>query len=214
MSPTMLPKGAAALAAMLMMTVLAASPTTGRAGAWDEYVAGGTTVVQDGNGFGNLLDAGGVVCVKRGTGPSVGGGCVPFGHGSSIGVSDDALGTTDVAFQVCLDNDGDGFCAFAPGAGGCADDVYFSHDSSGAFHNPLGPLPTGFRSGCPGGPWQGYVVFLCQGVHVTNVLTGVGHVHAAVHGTITPTTAAGSGFGDFCGLNINNSTVPKPYAVV
>ncbi len=211
MSQTMLPKGAACLTALMLLTLLS-GPTSGSAGVSDTYLAGGTAVVR-GSGA-NVLDAGGVVCVKRADVPSAGGGCVPFGHGSSIAVHDDVLGTDQVAFQVCLDNDGDGLCLFDPGAGGCADDVYFSHDDSGAFYNPLGPLPTGFRSGCPGGPWQGYVVFLCQGVHIENPLTGFGHAHAAVQGTISPTTATGSGFGDFCGATLDNATVPKPYAVI
>lgn len=136
------------------------------------------------------LDNGVIVCSRNG--PGIGGACIPFGQGPSIAVKDAALGSK-VAFQVCIDNNGDSVCS-GPTGSACDDDIFFSHDDKGNFFNPLGPLPGGFRWRCNGGPWKGYVVFLCEGVHNA----GGPHAHTATTGSIAPSPLAGTGFGDFC----------------
>ena len=168
------------------------------------YVAGGTTVVRN-NGE-PTTDEGSVVC-DNGKGVGAGGFCLPFGSGDAIAVSDDALGP-DVAYQVCVDNNGDGFCTSPDFDQNCPDQIAFSHDDGGTFFNPLGPLPTGFLPGCSGGAWNGYVVFLCQGVHAD---TGSGHSHQATTGEGKVTTG-GEGLGTFCGgTPVQQSR--KPYGV-
>lgn len=158
------------------------------------YIGGGTFVAR--TQFGTLVDDGGVIC-QGSAGDGIGGGCLPFptdGQEGFVGVLDDAAGKA-VAFQVCIDNDGDGICG-GPGRadGTCADDISFSHTDDGRFFNALGPLPTSFLRGCRGG-FPGYVVLLCAGAHEVE---GSAHSHAVTQGKIAlrPT---GSGFGDFCG---------------
>jgi hypothetical protein len=159
-------------------------------------------------------DRGSVICNSDGA--SIGGGCIPFNPlvGDSIRVDDDLAGTA-VAFQVCIDNNGDGLCGGqreGPGAF-CADQLYYSHGDAGTFDNPLGPLPMTFRPGCPGG-FAGYVVFVCVGIHA--VEGHPPHQHIAPKGMITLTTG-GTGVigdksvGDFCGGTVE--TPPKPYTV-
>lgn len=153
-----------------------------------EYVGGGTTVVKGASS--TLLDEGAVVCNGE-TGE--GGACIPFSDGgSSIHVVDDTLGE-DVAFQVCIDNDGNRACGGDPFIGGCADTIVFSHDDDGSFANPLA-VSTGFTPGCPGG-YPGWVVFICDGVHDA----GGAHTHVPTHGTIETSTDPGEAGGDFCG---------------
>lgn len=190
-----------------MTLVVAAGLAGASAGPFDAYVAGSTLVIKD-SGSSPLIDEGAVVCVKSGPEPSLGGGCVAFGLWDSIEVLDKA-NNHDVAFQVCLDNDGDSICGFTGNQTSdvCADDLFFSHDDNGNFFNPLGPLPTSFRFGCPGGPWAGYVVFLCEGVHNATLP----HSHLATQGTIKGTWG-GTGFGDFCFPPLN--APPKEYKVV
>jgi hypothetical protein len=198
--------------ALLLLTSLAASSLAGT------YVAGGTFVVKA--EVGTLLDNGGVVC--EGTdGDGVGGGCLLFPsegrEGGFVGVLDDEAGT-DVAFQVCIDNDGDGICGGPqPADGRCFDQIFFSHDDEGRFFNPLGPLPTSFLEGCAGG-FPGYVVLLCQGAHEAG---GAAHTHTLTGGSIK-LMGSGSGYGDFCGGANggaagpfgNNPAVAKAYRVV
>lgn len=175
--------------------LLVSSVTVGTAGPFDEYVGGGVVVVRDAEQQGTVVDDGLVVCNKTDPQPSLGGGCVLFGPWEAILVTDNVVGTA-VAFQVCIDNNGDSKCSgrgSEPGTGFCSDDLLFSHDDAGFFYNPLGPLPQGFRPGCPGGPWPGYVVFLCEGVHNT----GTPHAHPAFGGSISG-APAGTGFGNFC----------------
>lgn len=186
------------------------------------YTGGATFVARDAR-LGQLLDAGGVLC-HAGTGDGVGGACIAWdsldGLEEFVQV-DDALAGLDVAFQVCVDNNGDGLCGGPQGldstgglggingTGGCRDTILFSHDDRGAFFNPLGPLPTGFPSGCTGG-FAGWVVFLCEGVHDDKV---VPHEHAATTGHVTPVTS-GSGSGTFCGGIAEQDLPPKPYVIV
>jgi len=185
---------------------LLASMASGSKGPHDQYVGGGTLVVK-GEGQSPVVDQGNVVCNKSSPTPSVGGGCVAFGPWNSVLVTDGSSGTR-VAFQVCIDNNGDSLCGggqdgtFDP----CADQIFFSHDDHGTFYNPLGPLPTSFKAGCPGGPWAGYVVFLCAGVHNA----GTAHQHAVTAGTITG-VMGGSGFGDFC--SPPDAAPPKQYTL-
>jgi hypothetical protein len=170
-----------------MIVLALVSPALG-----EMYISGATAVVKDASGP-PTIDDGVVICTSGG---GVGGACVPFGTGDSIAVLDDAAGP-DVAFQVCIDNNGDSVCTFQPGSTEpCGDDVFFSHDDFNNFYNPLGRLPTSFRPGCPGG-FPGYVVFLCEGVH-TPKGGGAPHVHPATAGSTTLTTG-GTGFGNFCG---------------
>ena len=159
-----------------------------------QYVAGGTLVEKQGGQPPDVDD--GVVVCKTAQAAGLGGGCMPFSAQKSILVTDD-VGGTNIAFQVCIDNNGDGLCGGENADRNCQDDLFFSHSDNGAFYNPLGPLPTGFRTGCAGGPWQGYVVFLCTGAHVPTKPVGAAHGHVATHGTIT-SVASGTGYGDFC----------------
>jgi hypothetical protein len=175
----------------------------------DRYAAGGTTVARQSgqtavdNGFA-LCDA----THRAGTG----GVCLPFTGGNGVHVLD-AVHGENVAFQVCVDNNHDNFCGFNPfdvpaSTGPCADDIVFSHDDNGAFHNPVGPVPTGFRAGCaqPAGArsWNGYVVILCEGAHDT-------HQHPATTG-VAKVDGAPEGTGTFCG--IPDPAPGKLYAVV
>ncbi len=188
------------------------------------YDQGGTTVVVRANGQ-SVIDNGGVICNSEG--PSVGGGCVDFAvptpgtNGGGLSV-DDADNDEDVAFQVCVDNNGDGICGGPQGNSKlpCGDDQFFSHDDGGRFFNPLGPLPTSFRRGCTGGEWHGYVVFLCTGVHDgTSSAGGPGtpHTHGASSGVIK-TTHDAEGVGNFCGgggiQGATGDLIAKAYVVV
>jgi hypothetical protein len=160
-------------------------------GSGARYMSGGTAVAR--NDGQPAVDDGSVVC-NNGDNVGVGGFCTSFGGGDAMAVFDAAAGT-DVAFQVCVDNSGDGVCTSPDNSWNCPDQVFFSHDDAGNFYNPLGPLPTGFAPGCAGGPWKGYVVFLCEGAHVK---AGAAHTHAATTGTGRVTTG-GEGTGNFCG---------------
>ena len=167
-----------------------------------DYVAGSTAVVRATPG-GTVADSGFVECSPA-PAPSTGGACIPWtAGGSAIKVTDDVNGTA-VAFQVCVDNDGNQQCGGTPTITGCDDDIVFSHFDSGAFSNPVA-APTSFRSGCPGG-FKGWVVILCQGVH------GVGspHTHEVTKGTVTSVSGGGAS-GNFCG---GPPFVPgKPYFI-
>ena len=180
----------ASLAAVLLASFVISSVAFPAAASHSvSYRAGATTVVKE-SGQPPKVDRGIVIC--KSTGVSIGGGCLPFSPAdNSVRVLDDHIGLA-VAFQVCIDNDGDGLCGGTRGT--CADDLFFSHNDAGDFYNPLGPLPMGFKPGCSGG-FPGYVVFLCQGIHFPR--TGAPHHHTPTKGTISGTTG-GSGFGDFC----------------
>lgn len=182
--------------ALLSPALLAASERY----AYAEYNAPGTAVVRTGGATGtpSTLDVGVVVCNP--TGWSVGGGCISWnGRDDAIHVLDAA---GEVAYQVCVDNDGNGYCqtnCCTP----CGDDIFFSHADGGEFFNPLGPLPTKFRAGCPGG-FPGWVVFVCAGVHEDQ--TGP-HSHSAGPGVILPTQGGMGLGGNFC----ETETPGKPY---
>ena len=156
------------------------------------YVSGGTIAARVNGGA--TVDEGYVVCDDE-SGTGAGGFCVPFGGGDAVWIDDEAAGE-DVAFQVCVDNSGDGICT-SPDFGPCADTVVFSHHDDGSFFNPVGPVPTGFAPGCGAGAYDGYVVFLCEGVHAFD---GSVHSHPATTGTGGVTTG-GEGTGNFCGGN-------------
>jgi hypothetical protein len=203
------PLALVALGLAFLVGAHAGSPD-GAAGGWGYDGAGAIVVSSPAAsplGGPTLVDNGAVVC-DTATGRGVGGTCVPFGAGpASIVVHDEGVPDSELAFQVCIDNDGDGICggASTDPTGQCGDDVFFSHGGrndtgGGHFFNPLGPLPNTFRTGCPGGPWQGYVVILCAGVHSTQDAAGgaEAHEHHATRGTVG-FAAAGTGFGDFCG---------------
>ena len=179
----------AVLAASLL---LVPAPSSSASGAEGRYVGGNTAAVRaDGK---TVVDEGGLVCGSANANHVGSGGmCLPFGGGNAVYVFD-AVAGENVAFQVCIDNNGDGFCT-SPDSGPCADVVQFSHADDGSFFNPVGPLPTGFTSGCGAGGYNGYVVFLCEGAHVTGTDL---HAHPAVGGTGLVTTG-GEGSGDFCG---------------
>ncbi len=179
------------------------------------YVGGATFVARD-NSVGQLLDAGGMLCYE-GTGDGVGGACLSWadvGSNQFVRVAD-GLADTNVAFQVCVDNNGDGLCGGIINEGpggiltGCFDTILFSHDDAGTFYNPLGPLPTSFPPGCSGG-FPGWIVFLCEGIHDDGSTT---HTHPVTAGTVTATNT-GSGTGTFCGGTLEISVPPKPYVVV
>ena len=163
----------------------------------DRYAAGGTAVGRVGGQ--TFVDNGGAVCDRTHRAGS-GGVCLPFGGGNGVEVLD-AVHGQNVAFQVCVDNNHDNICGFSPfdavgsTTGPCADDIVFSHNDAGAFYNPVGPVPGGFRTGCatPAGSrsWNGYVVMLCEGAHDT-------HQHPATTGTAR-VTGSPEGVGTFCG---------------
>lgn len=177
------------------------------------YTSGGTFVVK--TQFATIVDNGGVVCDGM-NGDGVGGGCLHFPttseRGSFIGVIDN-IAVTNVAFQVCIDNNGDGICG-GPQSADCPDQIFYSHADGGKFFNPLGPLPT--KTLCPQG-FQGYVVLLCTGEHQDR--TGP-HTHALTQGQIFATDQ-GSGYGNFCGgggegtpSGIEQNAVAKAYRVI
>jgi len=186
---------------LLVLTVLAsgaalALPSSAAQGTYAaEYSAPGTLVVKQA-GQPPAADTGVLVCSRSQQTLSVGGGCVSFGPGPDFAsvVMLDAVMAHDVAFQVCIDNNHDGACV-SPDRGPCADQIFFSHNDEGQFFNPLGPLPVKHKDGCPGGVWDGYVVFLCTGAHAA----GTTHNHAATRGSILTRTGPGTGFGTFCG---------------
>lgn len=186
------------------------------------YLGAGTFVLDPAGT--TVVDNGGVVCYGA-TGDGVGGGCLPFPAGGREGgfvkVVDDDAGAA-VAFQVCIDNSGDGICGGPqPSDGLCRDQIFFSHDDAGKFFNPLGPLPTSFAPDCGTGAFRGYVVLLCTGVHQPVGAAGPGapHTHQATRGKILP-ASDGSGYGDFCGgggqggSTGNADAVAKAYRVV
>ena len=185
------------------VSVLPALTPASSAAPGARYAAGGTAVVrQPGEA---VLDDGSVIC-DTGDGVGAGGLCLPFGGGDAVAIADAAVGQ-NVAFQVCLDNDGDGLCTSPDNDPTCPDQIYFSHDDAGNFFNPVGPVPTGFLSGCSGGAWNGYVVFICNGAHLSGVN---GHSHPATSGTGS-VTSGGEGQGTFCGGGPTVSN--KPYVI-
>ncbi len=194
------------LACVISLSFIGLDAPGASAATWSQ----GATVVVKQVGQQALVDIGTTVC-RLATNSGTGGACVPFGAGNAVKVTDVSAGLT-VAYQACVDNDGNGKCGGTPIIQGCSDLVFYSHDDSGAFFNPLGPLPTGFRSGCPGGRFRGYVIFVCQGVHVDGISP---HTHLVKSGTATLTTN-GTGYGNFCGPGeaIDPRTPPKTYVVI
>lgn len=193
----------AVLVALLLATV-ALSGLPGRAETTVQYVGGGAVVAKSA-GEPAVVDDGAVVCSA--STPSIGGGCLPFS--GAVSVQDAVLGSA-VAFQVCIDNNGDGICGGGDASGGsaCSDEQFFSHDDKGRFFNPLGPLPTTFARGCEGGAHAGYVVFICDAVHNADGA----HLHKPTTGTITG-VGEGSGFGDFCAPHPGQAGPGKRYVV-
>lgn len=211
-------KISAASIAMLIVGVIAA-PSGASSDGGERYSGGGTVAVVQLNGV-TVIDNGAAVC--RPGGESTGGVCLPFGGDRDryVGITDDTSGP-DVAFQVCIDNNGDGVCGGEAGAGGlrCGDDQFFSHREDGSFANPIGPLPVSFRKGCEGGGYAGYIIFLCTGVH-SNDVDGP-HQHTADAGTARVRSGQGDQFGSFCGGGGAGGSAPpatgvlqaKPYIV-
>lgn len=214
------------LAAMFVIGALSLSMALpGGAATPERYSGGGTVAVAQINGV-TVVDNGAAIC--RPGADSTGGACVAFPERSAgtnpenyVKVADDTYGP-NVAFQVCVDNNGDGVCGGASGVGTerCGDDQFFSHREDGSFANPLGPLPTSFRQGCSTAGFPGYVVFLCTGVH-SNDVAGP-HQHDADAGAVS--TASGDGkpnYGTFCGGGNGGTAIPvngqllqaKPYRV-
>lgn len=215
MSPPGARRGSAPRAGVLIVAGLAlafAGPA-----ASEVYVGGGVGVAQPFPGFPPLFDDGAVVCTE--TGPDFGGACIPFGDAdrgtNAVGVVDTQFWRS-VAFQVCIDNDQDGACGTPPSLA-CGDDLFFSHDDQGNFHNPIGPLPTNLRPGCPANPdaaHQGYIVLLCQGVHGDGPLGAPAHAHPTTQGKValdTPPVGGNQDEGTFCGAG---ERAVKPYTVV
>lgn len=180
--------------------------------------AGGATFVARDDSAGQLVDAGGMMCYED-TGDGVGGACIRWDElapGEEYAAIDDVLAGTNVAFQVCVDNNGDGLCGDTPATAGtagsvfgrCRDTILFSHDDDGNFFNPLGPLPLAFDQGCDGG-FPGWILFLCEGGHDDGNSV---HTHSVTSGTFTPSTT-GSGKGTFCGGVGELNIPPKPYVI-
>ena len=199
---------------LLVLSVLSAIVHTGTGHAAEiveaSYTAGGTAVVKQA-GQPRAADEGVMACSAT-TGQGIGGACISFGHKDSILVTD-AVAGRDVAFQVCIDNNGDGRCVSPSFDRQCPDQIFFSHEDGGRFFNPLGPLPTSWKDGCPGGPFKGYVIFICNGVH-EGAASGASeppHVHPASTGTAM-LTGEGTGFGNFCG-GAEQSPSDKGYTI-
>ncbi|HVL91590.1 MAG TPA: hypothetical protein VM841_15315 [Actinomycetota bacterium] len=204
----------AAIAVVLALGALFAT-VAGTAQA-DVVVGGGTVVVKQ-QGQGPAADNGTLVC-EPGTGIGTGGACLDFAPGGFVEVLD-ALNGYNVAFQVCIDANGDGVCVDDPkNQSPCRDRMFFSHDDAGQFHNPLGPLPSSMPCGNTASGWNGYVVFLCEGVHVAQNGSSVGgapHTHETTVANVSVTgPMASSGFGDFCGTAGRQEPVRKPYTIV
>lgn len=192
------------------------------------YLGPGTIVLgvnggDDATGAGQLIlaDNGAVTCTNTdftgGAASGLGGVCIPFGQlgGDSVYVQDDTHGT-NLAFQVCVDNNGDGICTGNSESflnlNGCANDmIVFSHESSsGVFHNPLWIPPyfeTTWNSCNPGFTlaFAGYIVILCAGVDSSPVV----HQHEVDQGRVFGVTTGGGGHGTFCG----GPTAAKNYLV-
>lgn len=168
-----------------------------------------------------VVDNGAVVCRDAdGDGrheSGQGGACIRFGDldGDSILVEDAQHGL-EVAFQVCLDMDGDGACTGGGGEGAsgsvlprsplaeetrCSDAIIFSHSSfDGSFANPLNVgWMRSYWDWCGASPdaFPGYVVILCAGIH-KDVGSALPHTHEVTTGAIHGTHGGGHG-GDFCG---------------
>ncbi|MDQ1684091.1 MAG: hypothetical protein QOC82_828 [Frankiaceae bacterium] len=173
---------------------IAVSATAGPGYAGEQqarYDGAGTQVIRVGGV--TLVDEGSMTC-SASTGAGTGGSCLrfdPTNPAPAVLVQDASFGT-HVAFQACLDNNGDSVCT-SPDQGPCADDIVFSHADGGGFFNPLA-VRQGFRPGCPGGPFPGYIIFTCRGTHVD----GTAHTHDVTTGTTT-LVAGGTGTGNFCG---------------
>jgi hypothetical protein len=197
-----------------------------------------------GNGLAaTILDNGAVVCDGVPDGNGVyhghGGACIPFGTlgmtttiigydtngdpiygdvpNDSIYVHDDSVADDKIAFQVCIDNDGDGICggsggsAGDPGAGReCGDIIVFSHSTfGGANYNPLwvGGMESHWQS-CGGQGFPGYIVITCAGAHI-NAGDNSSHAHQATTGSVSGVLTGGTPSGDFCGA----PTAAKAYIV-
>ena len=167
-----------------------------------------------------LADNGAVTCTNTdfagGNAAGLGGICIPFNElvHDSVYVEDDLYGSTNLAFQVCVDNNGDSICTGNGESffnlGGCSDLIAFSHDSqTGLFHNPLW-IPPWFEiqwSWCnPGNAFPGYIVIVCAGVDTFPTP----HQHDAGNGRIYNVQTGGTGHGNFCG----GPTAAKAYTVV
>lgn len=170
------------------------------------FVDNGAVVCEDTNGDG-IYDSG------------RGGTCIPFanmGYDDSIYVVD-ALENENVAYQVCVDMNGDGVCGIdaANGTiGFCRDAIFFSHSSfTGGFDNPMYVDTPGLASQqamCGGsGGFQGYVVILCAGAHQT-FGDPDGHTHEATIGQVYTTFGASKPHGDYCGSPV----AAKAYRVI
>lgn len=208
--------GVSTALAMVLSTavVMSQSATAG------VYVGGATVVYKEaGDPEGAQADRGVAICSVA-TEAGVGGACLPFpGFPAQQGAVQvgDFLAGPNVAFQVCIDNNGDGKCLSGGDTGPfidfCPDEIYFSHNDKGEFFNPLGPLPTSRGLGCLNPPlngWNGYVVFLCDGVHA--VRNELPHSHQATSGTVA-LAPMGFGFGDFCG-GTRDLVVEKDYILL
>lgn len=208
------------VAPLLALAPVPAAPTT------RTYTGAGTVVTSLDYGTGRVtaLDNGAVVCRDaNGDGfheSGQGGVCIPFGQlgGDAVYVHDANIPDSQLSFQVCIDNNGDGICsgngengAYNPGV--CADRIYFSHSSFGGNANPLyvNPVSTkNFHSTCNRGGFPGYIVIVCAGVHNNRSGTAP-HLHEATTGTVTPAFLGGNtGSGDYCG----GLTAAKAYEVI
>lgn len=210
--------------AILLALTLVALTTTAVSTSWHApaehhggYVGPGTLVAAfsaaspGAEASATFVDNGAVVCEDTdgdGTYDKGNGGlCIHFWEmrGDSILV-EDALAYRDVAFQVCVDANGDGICgssAFSDplGLSGCRDALVFSHNGfNGGFDNPM-YLPSFLEQAywqCGGLGFPGYIVIICAGAHQT-FGDPDGHTHTVAFGQVYSTYEGTWPKGDYCG---------------
>lgn len=209
--------------AILILLTLATLTTTAVSTSWPApwehhggYVGPGTVVaafsaVPGRDAAATFVDNGAVVCEDTngdGTYDKGNGGlCIHFWEvqGDSILV-EDALAFRDVAFQLCVDANGDGICGSSNfsdplGINGCRDEIVFSHNSfDGGFDNPM-LIPRHLENAfwmCGGVGFPGYIVIICSGAHQT-FGDADGHTHQVAFGQVYSTYGGTHPRGDYCG---------------
>lgn len=219
---------------ILTIGILAFTATTHAApgaGPWAASYAGPGSIVAsfdlggpNTEGSATFVDNGAIVCEDvDGDGiyeKGRGGTCISFAQFHATGMDsilvEDALAYRDVAFQVCVDANGDGVCGDGffndPFATGCRDIIYFSHSSfTGGYSNPM-YMPYWAEQhfyNCGYGGFPGYIVILCAGAHQTQG-DPTGHTHEVTFGQTYLDWGGAWPSGDYCGA----PTAVKAYQLI